>query len=175
MEKKRRKMNNSNSKCTLEDLISKLDPSVQDAFRSLITNVATELSTLGKEVQAIKSKMTQDGLVPFVPIIDKSKWILGSKIETVDTFNPKHYPIGSAVLISSENSNHVCIIIGYTDLDRVMKLVDAETYDRDCHIEITPDKVFGDDAAYRITRLLPEPPEVEEMDYESALKEVTKT
>ena len=167
-------MNNSDTKPTLEELVSKLDPGVQDVFRSLITNVAMELSALGKEVQEIKSKMNQDGFVPFVPMIDKNKWTLGSKIENVDTFNPKHYPIGSAVLISSENSTHVCVIIGYANLDRVMKLIDAETYDRDCHIEITPDRVFGDNAEYHITRLLPDPPELEDMDYESAVKEVTE-
>lgn len=103
---------------------------------------------------------------------DGKKFIM--KIETVNTFNPEHYPIGSAVLISSENSERVCIIIGYRDLNQVMKLIDVETYDQDCHIEITPGNVFGDDAKYHITRMLPEPPEIEEMDYESALKEITE-
>lgn len=105
--------------------------------------------------------------------IDKSKWTLGSKIETINTFNPEHYPIGSAVLISSKNSDHVCIIIGYKDLDRVMQLIDGDIYSYG-HFEITPDDVFGDDAEYRITRLLPESPELENMDYESALKEATR-
>ena len=69
-------MNNSDDKPTLEELISKLDPNVQDAFRSLIRNFARELSKLGTEVREIKSEISQDGFVPFVPIIDKNKWIL---------------------------------------------------------------------------------------------------
>jgi hypothetical protein len=161
-------MNNNDAKPTLEELISMLDPNVQDAFRSVITNIAMELSALRKEVQEIKSNVPQDG---FVPIIDKNKWILGSNKS--NKFDPEHYPVGSAVMISWTNAR-TCIITGYTNDNRIMELIDVSTYNNDCHIAITPDKVFGDDAAYHITRLLPEPPELENMDYESALKEVTE-
>ena len=162
-------MNNSDDKPTLEKLISKLDPNVQDAFRSLIRNFARELSKLGTEVREIKSEISQDGFVPFVPIIGKNKWILGS-----NKFDSEHYPVGSAVMISSQAKSRICIITGYINDNRIMELIDASTYAAVCHIDITPDQVFGDDAEYHITRLLPESPELENMDYESALKEVTE-
>lgn len=103
-----------------------------------------------------RSNITQDG-----------------SILNMTIFNTDHFPVGTAVLLSSEDGDHACIIIGYHDLDRVMMLVDVETYDNNCHFEITPDHVFGDDAKFHLTRLLPEPPELENMDYESALKEMT--
>lgn len=105
----------------------------------------------------------------------------------VKAFNPDHYPVGTAVLITYANTfvfddpdlkSEIGVIKGYRESNTVMLLTTARTanmaipWDAMCGISIRVEDV--DAGGIVLTRLLPESPEVEEMDYESALKEVTE-
>lgn len=101
-----------------------------------------------------------------------------AKLKTTKVFDRAHYPIGTAVCIRIEyqmctSSVEHGIITGYTDGDTSMLLITPAV----CHgcrsdrRKISAKSV--EQGFVKLTRLLPESPEVEEMDYESALKEVT--
>jgi len=101
-----------------------------------------------------------------------------AKLKTTKVFDRNHYPIGTAVCIRTEyeippSSVEHGIITGYTAGDASMLLITPTV----CHgfrsdrREISAESV--EQGTVKLTRLLPESPEVEEMDYESALKEVT--
>lgn len=100
-----------------------------------------------------------------------------AKLKTTTAFDRAHYPIGKAICIRTEYGRSTTvehgIITGYTDGDTSMLLITPAV----CHgcrsdrRKISAESV--EKGFVKLTRLLPEPPEVEEMDYESALKEVT--
>ena len=105
----------------------------------------------------------------------------------VKAFNPEHYPVGTAVLITYANTfvfddpdlkSEIGVIKAYTDSNTVMWLTTARTANSSnhwnslCGISIRVKEVEA--GGIVLTRLLPESPAVEEMDYESALKEVTE-
>lgn len=107
----------------------------------------------------------------------------------IKAFNPEHYPVGTAVLITYANTgvlddpdikSEVGVIMSYMDSNTVMCLTTARTAARtaisfrpwgDSGIFISVEDV--DTERIVLTRLLPESKELEEMDYESAIKEVT--
>lgn len=104
----------------------------------------------------------------------------------IKAFNPEHYPVGSAVLITYANTvvldddikSEIGVITGYRDSNTIMCLTTARTarssipWEAMCGISIRVEDV--DTERIVLTRLLPESKELEEMDYESALKEVTE-
>ena len=104
----------------------------------------------------------------------------------VKAFNPEHYPVGTAVLITYANTfvfddpdlkSEIGVITGYRDSNTVMCLTTARTANStpwDCMAGISIRVKEVELEGIVLTRLLPESPELEEMDYESALKEVTE-
>lgn len=102
-----------------------------------------------------------------------------AKLKTTKIFDRAHYPIGTAVCIATYDiemrgsSVEHGIITGYTDGDASMLLITPAV----CHggrsdrRKISVESV--EQGFVKLTRLLPESTDVEEMDYESALKEVT--
>ena len=101
-----------------------------------------------------------------------------AKLKTTKVFDRAHYPIGTAVCITTEYEMRPTtvehgIITGYTDGDTSMLLITPAV----CHgCRSDRRKISAESfekGFVKLTRLLPESTDVEEMDYESALKEVT--
>lgn len=97
-----------------------------------------------------------------------------AKLRATKVFDRAHYPIGTAVCIRTEyeictSSVEHGIITGYTDGDMSMLLITPAV----CHgcrsdrRKISVESV--EQGIVKLTRLLPESPEVEEMDYGAAL------
>lgn len=94
------------------------------------------------------------------------------------TFNLEHFPIGSAVLVTNLNCKDICIpdtemigIVYEIDNDgRNLVLTAASNTVGTPLINVTIDQV--EQELVKLTRLLPEPPEVEDMDYQSAVNEM---
>lgn len=103
----------------------------------------------------------------------------------VKAFNPEHYPVGTAVLITYANTfvfddpdlkSEIGVITGYRNSNTVMCLTTARTTKTpwDCMTGISIRVKEVEAEGIVLTRLLPESPELEEMDYESAMKEATE-
>ena len=110
----------------------------------------------------------------------------------VKAFNPEHYPVGTAVLITYADTavaepfglddvdikSEIGVIASYTDSNTIMRLTTERTANNlspwACMSGISIHVEDVDAERIILTRLLPESKELEEMDYESALKEVTE-
>lgn len=100
-----------------------------------------------------------------------------SKLITTKVFDRAHYPIGTAVCVETEDDVHTPsiehgIITGYTDGDKSMLLITPAV----CHCgrsdrrKISVESV--EQGLVKLTRLFPETPEMEDMDYQSAINEM---
>lgn len=110
----------------------------------------------------------------------------------VKAFNPEHYPVGTAVLItytdttaayqtgldSIDIKSEIGVIVSYTDSNTTMRLTTERTANSlspwVCMAGISIHVEDVENERIVLTRLLPEAPEMEEMDYASALKEATE-
>lgn len=104
-------------------------------------------------------------------------------------FNREHYPIGTAVdvcvkdQIGTTTTGTAGVITCYADDDKVMCIYIAflPRDSEECDLSYEGPSKMGQllclevddlDVKYELTRLLPEPQELSEMDYESALNEI---
>lgn len=99
-----------------------------------------------------------------------------SQLTTIPAFDQDHFPIGTAILIESKGDEfsgkldpEVGIIIGYLDSHTSMKVLTKRTakYGGYC---ISANAIGH---TVTLTRLLPEPDAVEDMDYRSAVDEIS--
>ena len=113
---------------------------------------------------------------------------MGKTIDNVERrFNREHYPIGTAVNLVAKDDNYGTLTTGvitcYANDDKTMCIYVAMLpNDSDkCDLSYIGPSKMGQlvcikadelDVKYELERLLPEPPELSEMDYESALNEV---
>ena len=100
-----------------------------------------------------------------------------AKLKTTTVFDRAHYPIGTAVCVETEYEMRTPsvehgIITGYTDGDRSMLLITPAVChgDRSDRRKISVESV--EQGLIKLTRLLPEPPEMEDMDYQSTVNEM---
>lgn len=98
--------------------------------------------------------------------------------QTKAVFDLEHFPIGSAVLVTNINCKDICIpdteAIGIVyNIDNGGKNLILATTNVTVGtplINVSVDQV--EQELVKLTRLLPEPPEVEDMDYQSAVNEM---
>lgn len=112
-----------------------------------------------------------------------------SKLLDIKAFNTAHYPIGSSVLITRhadpkhgiEENSEAGVILHYDVANTVMLVLTVSDFkNRDMFQQFwCPSYTISvndiAEGTISLQRLLPESPEVEEMDYESALNEVLGT
>ena len=94
------------------------------------------------------------------------------------TFDTDHFPIGSAVLVTNLNCKDICIpdkeaigiVYNIDNGGKNLVLAPTNVTVGTPLINVSVDQV--EQELVKLTRLLPEPPEVEDMDYQSALNEI---